>query len=104
MLGALADVAVLFSIQTMRALVAEVMQSGSASSGPGNHKFPRRRCVSESSGDETAMSGYSTTDYTSGALSSDDSTAIRTQGLVPKSSGAIASTITAINLKQEWSF
>ena len=47
------------------------MRSSFPSGGSTKSKFPRRRCASESSGDETAMSGSSTIGYTSGALSSE---------------------------------
>ena len=70
-LSALADESVLSSINAMRSLVAEAMRSSFPSGGSTKSKFPRRHCASESSCDETAMSGYSTTGYTSGALCSE---------------------------------
>ena len=72
MLGALADESVLSSIHATRALLSEAMRSGISNAGSTKSKIPRRRCASESSGDETAMSGYSTTGYTTGALRSED--------------------------------
>ena len=72
MLGALADESVLSSIHAMRALMNEAMRFGISNARLSKSKLPRRRSASEGSGDKTLMSGYSTTGYTSGALSSED--------------------------------